>query len=46
MVCVKCRKSFIWYNEQMYEVTDIIDIEAWAKAERELNEATGPGGEC
>lgn len=46
MVCVKCRKSYIWYNEQMYEVTDIIDIEAWAKAERELQEATGPGGEC
>lgn len=45
-VCVKCRRSFIWYNEQMYEITNIIDIKAWAKAEKELNEATGPGGEC
>ena len=46
MVCVACRRSYIWLNEQMYEVTDMIDLEAWAKAEKELHEATGPGGQC
>ena len=45
-VCTKCRKSYIWYDSQMYDVSDKIDIKAWQKAEVELNEATGPGGEC
>ena len=45
-VCVKCRKAFVWLNEQMYDVTDQIDLEAWEKAERELHKATGPGGDC
>lgn len=46
MVCVKCRKCYIWCNEQAYDVSTLIDLEAWEKAERELNRATGPGGEC
>lgn len=45
-VCVKCRKCYAWINEQMYDVTEHIDLEAWQKAEVELNKATGPGGEC
>lgn len=46
MVCTKCRACYIWLNEQMYDVTALIDLEAWAKAERELQQATGPGGQC
>ncbi len=46
MVCVKCKSSYAWINEQMYNLSDKIDIEAWSKAEAELNKATGPGGEC
>lgn len=45
-VCTKCRRCFSWVSEQMYEVTDLIDLEAWAKAEVELHKATGPGGQC
>lgn len=45
-VCVKCRRCFVWYNEQMYDVTDLIDLDAWEKAEKDLHKATGPGGEC
>ena len=45
-VCVACRKCYIWLNEQMYEVTDKIDLNAWERAERELHKATGPGGQC
>ena len=46
MVCTKCRACYIWLNEQMYDVTALIDLEAWVKAERELHAATGPGGQC
>lgn len=46
MVCVKCRKCYIWDGEQMYDVTEKVDLEAWEKAEKELHKATGPGGEC
>lgn len=46
MVCVKCRRSYVWINEQMYEVTEQIDLSAWEKFEREADRATGPGGEC
>lgn len=45
-VCVKCRKSYVWLNEQMYEVTNQVDLNAWEKSERELHRATGPGGQC
>jgi len=46
MVCVACRKSYVWFDEQMYDVSDKIDLEAWEKAEKELHRATGPGGQC
>ena len=46
MVCTKCRACYIWINEQMYDITDKIDLEAWEKLEREMDNATGPGGEC
>ena len=46
MVCTKCRTCYIWLNEKMYDITALIDLEAWAKAERELQAATGPGGQC
>lgn len=45
-VCTKCRKCFIWLNERMRDVTNLIDLKAWEKAEKDLNRATGPGGEC
>lgn len=45
-VCVKCFRCYVWFNEQMYEVTNLIDIEAWVKAEAKLNKMTGPGGQC
>lgn len=46
MVCVACKKSFVWADEQMWDVTEKIDLKAWEKAERELQQATGPGGQC
>jgi hypothetical protein len=45
-VCVKCRSAYVWINEQMYDVTNLIDLEAWAKLEKEMHDATGPGGQC
>lgn len=45
-VCVKCKTSFVWINEQMYDVTDQIDLAAWEKTEKEAHKATGPGGQC
>lgn len=46
MVCVKCRRCYVWLNEQMYDVTDRIDLAAWEAFEREAHRATGPGGQC
>jgi hypothetical protein len=46
MVCVACKRSFVWANEQMHDVTDQIDLEAWERTEREAHKATGPGGQC
>lgn len=45
-VCVKCRACYVWINEQMYDVTDKVDLEAWEKMEKKLHKATGPGGQC
>lgn len=45
-VCVSCKSCFVWINEQMYDVTDQIDLKAWEKLEREMHKATGPGGDC
>lgn len=46
LVCTKCRKSYIWYDERMYDLSEQIDMNAWAKAEKELHKATGDGGQC
>jgi len=46
MVCVACKNSYVWINEQMYDVTDKIDLSAWEKTEKEAHRATGPGGQC
>ena len=46
MVCVKCRSSYVWDGNQMHDITNRIDLNAWETAEVELNKATGPGGEC
>ena len=46
MVCTTCRKSTIWVNGQMYDVSDRVDLKAWEKSEKELHAATGPGGQC
>ena len=46
-VCVKCRHSYVSIGEEhMYDITNDIDLKAWEKAEKELNNSTGPGGEC
>lgn len=45
-VCTKCRKCYIWLNERFRDVTKLIDLKAWEKAEQDLHRATGPGGEC
>lgn len=45
-VCTKCRACYVFVNEKMYDVTTLIDLKAWAVAERELQAATGPGGQC
>jgi hypothetical protein len=45
-ICVSCKHSYVWINEQMYDVSDQIDVEAWEKTERELQKMTGPGGNC
>lgn len=45
-VCTKCRQCFVWYGEKMRDITALIDLEAWEKAEVELHAATGPGGQC
>ena len=46
MVCVLCKKSYIWINEQMYDVSGEVDLKAWEKTEQEAHKATGPGGQC
>ena len=46
MICTKCRRCYVWINEQMRDITDEIDVEAWEKTEREMQKATGPGGNC
>lgn len=45
-VCVNCKHSFVWINEQVYDVSDKIDLQAWDRTEREAQRATGPGGQC
>jgi hypothetical protein len=45
-VCTKCRACYVWINEQMYDITDQIDIKAWEKVEKEIHSTTGPGGDC
>lgn len=45
-VCTKCRRSFFWMNTKCYEVTKLIDLQAWQRAEEELHQATGGGGKC
>lgn len=45
-VCIQCKKSYVDYLGKMQDVTDHIDLKAWEKAEKELEKASGPGGEC
>lgn len=45
-VCTQCKKSYIWHDNKMYDVTALIDLQAWDKTEREMQHATGPGGNC
>ena len=45
-ICVKCKTAVVWINEQMYDITDQIDLKAWEATEKEAHKATGPGGEC
>lgn len=45
-VCVACRNAYIWVNDQVYDVTDHINMEAWEEFERVAHKCTGPGGQC
>ncbi len=46
MICTKCKNAYAWLNDQMYNVTELIDMEAWEKTEKEAYATTGPGGQC
>jgi hypothetical protein len=45
-ICTKCKSAFVYLNDVFYDVTDKIDLKAWEKTEKEMQKATGPGGEC
>jgi len=45
-VCTTCKKCYIWHHPDMYDLTPLIDLKAWEKTEKELHDATGPGGDC
>lgn len=45
-VCVACKKAWVWLNEQLYDVSDQIDLGAWMRTEQQAHQATGPGGQC
>jgi predicted RNA-binding Zn-ribbon protein involved in translation (DUF1610 family) len=45
-VCTKCKHCFIWLDTKCYDVTKFIDLKAWEETEKELHQATGPGGQC
>lgn len=45
-VCTKCKKCFVWYDGQVYDITELIDLKAWEKTEKAMHAATGPGGDC
>lgn len=37
-VCRGCQAHYAWIDEQMYEITKIVDVTAWKEAEREEND--------
>jgi len=45
-LCINCKASYITYNSKVYDVTKLIDLNAWEKTEKEAHKATGPGGQC
>lgn len=45
-ICVSCKAAHIMVDGQIIDVTEQIDLKAWAKTEVEAQEATGPGGQC
>lgn len=45
-ICTKCKSAYVYMNDVFYDVTDQIDLKAWEKTEKEMQKATGPGGEC
>lgn len=45
-VCVRCRNCYVWFGEHFHDVTKVIDLNAWEKTEKEMQKATGPGGQC
>jgi predicted nucleic-acid-binding Zn-ribbon protein len=45
-VCTVCKKCYIYVNSQVYDVTHLIDLNAWEKTEKEMHKMTGPGGNC
>lgn len=46
MVCTVCKSCYVWVNQKMYDVTKHVDLNAWEKTEKEMEKATGPGGDC
>ena len=45
-VCTKCRACYVYLDSKFVDVTDEIDLQAWEETEREMQKATGPGGDC
>lgn len=43
MICISCKKSYIWINEQMYDATELIDLGAWKVFEINASKLAGPG---
>lgn len=45
-ICTKCKKAYCFINEQMYDISEHIDVNAWEETEKLAHKATGPGGQC
>jgi len=46
MICTKCKSCYVWIDNQMYDISHLIDLQAWEELEKKAYKATGPGGDC
>ena len=45
-VCTVCKSCYVYVDNHFYNVTDDIKLDAWEETEKEMQKATGPGGQC